>query len=752
MTTTTGSQNANQQPMMIVQKLHEQMAQRATLEAEVRRLQDELAASRAACEQMVRDRESALARQWESEKAALLASVTDSSVSAALGRAQADWDKDRSVLMSHWNQETELLTTIWKEEKAEWAHEKSALYDKHQRECALLRDELQRLHADETARLQQRVAEAERQRAHLAESEAALRVEAEHAATLARSARLAMDELRGTLAERWGAIVGEGRMPPGERAKLVAFVEATAGDMGIDTRQLSVSGSGAATAEAQRVASYVVACAMRKAHFEDRIGILERENAQMQARLREENARRRALHNALEEAKGNIRVLVRIRPPRALSGAGHIMSHQPHASGTQELAADPEHGVVRVSSVALGTRAFSFYGVLPDSASQDAVYAEIAPLVTSALDGYPVCIFAYGQTGSGKTFTMYGDETLGGASLYAPGRGLVPRTIEDVFQRLSDSAHVSVVHCSMAELYCDQVRDMLADLAPQTPITGHQLQKSSVATSSGALLSGLTVHFARSAQDVLALMAQGLARRQVHATAQNPASSRSHLLFFVTVEFELAATRAKLTSKLCFIDLAGSERIHKSHSQGERFREAQHINKSLSALGDVVAALSEKAAFVPYRNSKLTLLLQDVLGGSAKTVMLANVSPDASDVQESLSTLSFAARVRKVRNAPTARSIALPSSNAHAADEEQQQQQQQQQSSEDMDEYSGNENLVPSEAAEVRPTQWQRTPIAAQTGRPSSTPARTNASNMNLSNSGGSRTVTPRSRSTAKKQ
>jgi hypothetical protein len=283
------------------------------------------------------------------------------------------------------------------------------------------------------------------------------------------------------------------------------------------------------------------------------------------------------------------------------------------------------------------------------------VFEEVRPLVQSALDGYNVTFLAYGQTGSGKTFTMYGEPPL--------HRGVIPRMVEELFSVLQRSAISDArVHVSLVELYLDRFVDLFSpDIdEKRVPVSGYMGKPSTSVpgsdltlrqNSQGAFfLVGVRNIFASSANDVLNLLMEGTAKRQVHATAMNESSSRSHLIFSIELE------TSSFSSVITFVDLAGSERISKSHSTGERFKEAQHINKNLSSLGDVICALSSQGGtapsgtYIPYRNSKLTQLLQIALGGNSKTVLFANICPNEACVSETLSTLGFASRVKQIKN------------------------------------------------------------------------------------------------------
>eukprot|EP00759_Apiculatamorpha_spiralis_P031830 PhF_6_TR33593/c0_g1_i1/m.49041 len=368
------------------------------------------------------------------------------------------------------------------------------------------------------------------------------------------------------------------------------------------------------------------------------------------AQLQQETAIRKNLHNVLEDMKGNVRVILRMRPllPSELSPSEqqkHMIPLYQEEGSVETL----DETTVRVTTPTMGGKTYDFYRVLDNKAHQENVYDEIAPLMISALDGYNVCILAYGQTGSGKTYTILGDGT-------ANGRGVVQRSIEDLFDRLNhlDPEMRWKVSCSMIELYLDDVKDMLGN--QNEPV------KINLNPTNHGFAAGVKYVDVNTAAQAIELMQRGVSQRQVHATLMNPESSRSHTMFTMLIRIE-HGTKVK-TSKVVFVDLAGSERVSKSHSRGDRLKEAMQINKSLSALGDVISALSSRQpdtfsgpnssnSFVPYRNSKLTMLLQDCIGGNSKTLMCACVCPGtpwSTNLSETISTLNFASRVKNVRN------------------------------------------------------------------------------------------------------
>ncbi|NXK15598.1 CTK2 protein, partial [Herpetotheres cachinnans] len=231
----------------------------------------------------------------------------------------------------------------------------------------------------------------------------------------------------------------------------------------------------------------------------------------------------------------------------------------------------------------------------------------------SALDGYHVCIFAYGQTGSGKTYTMEGPDALDPET-----RGMIPRAVRQVFQGAQELAEKGWEYgftASFLEIYNESLRDLLAG----RPERGAELEIRRVSSASEELhVPNLRCVPVTSEEEVLGLLQTAAANRSVARTALNDRSSRSHCVFQLHIRGSNPARDLHCASVLSLVDLAGSERLDKSLSRGERLRETQAINTSLSTLGLVIMALSNKESHIPYRNSKLTYLLQNSLGGSAK--------------------------------------------------------------------------------------------------------------------------------------
>ncbi|CAK9185817.1 unnamed protein product [Ilex paraguariensis] len=338
----------------------------------------------------------------------------------------------------------------------------------------------------------------------------------------------------------------------------------------------------------------------------------------------------RKLYNQVQDLKGSIRVYCRVRP--FLSGQSNYLSAVDHI----------EEGTVTItvpSKCGKGRRSFHFNKVFGPSATQGEVFSDTQPLIRSVLDGYNVCIFAYGQTGSGKTYTMTGPRDLTEHS-----QGVNYRALSDLFllaeqRKNSFRYEVSV---QMMEIYNEQVRDLL--------VTDGLNKRLEIRNSSQTGLSVPDASLIRvtSTSDVIDLMNIGQRNRAVGATALNDRSSRSHSCLTVHVQGRDLTSGTVLRGCMHLVDLAGSERVDKSEVTGDRLKEAQHINRSLSALGDVISSLAQKNSHVPYRNSKLTQLLQDSLGGQAKTMMFVHISPEPDAVGETISTLKFAERVATV--------------------------------------------------------------------------------------------------------
>ena len=290
-------------------------------------------------------------------------------------------------------------------------------------------------------------------------------------------------------------------------------------------------------------------------------------------------------------------------------------------------------------------KTFAYDAVYDDSCSQQFIYDETAfPLVESVIQGYNGTIFAYGQTGCGKTFTMLGvpdDPKL---------MGIIPNSFKHIFSCISEAEHNQcfLVRCSYCEIYNEEIRDLL-NYDPNLKL---ELKESQ---DKGIYVKNLSMETVKSIQDIEKAMEKGNSHRITKATKMNERSSRSHAIFTIYIESsqEIQTKQTIKAGKLNLVDLAGSERQKKTGATGDCLKEAIKINLSLSALGNVISALVDgNVKHVPYRDSKLTKLLQDSLGGNTKTVMIAVVSPADYNFDESLSTLRYASRAKYIQNKP----------------------------------------------------------------------------------------------------
>lgn len=376
------------------------------------------------------------------------------------------------------------------------------------------------------------------------------------------------------------------------------------------------------------------------------------------SKYRRECKERKRLYNLLQELRGNIRVYCRVRPlseREAIEEAevieearatGGSRAAQLYASSAHNRAVGPIRfpGEDEISLIGeRATKTYEFDRVFDPDCTQEDVFRDIAPLTSSVLDGYNVCVFAYGQTGSGKTHTMIGSSR--------DDPGVAQRALCKLFETATEREgdYELSMKASAFEIYLEAIRDLLAPAAARQPGAPPQ-QKLEVhmAPGGGTFVPGLTAESVSSAHDVELLMERAQGNRATFSTNMNEHSSRSHSVLSVSCYAKNKLTGVSSMGKLHIIDLAGSERVKQSEASGERLAEAMAINKSLSALGDVIASLAAKEKHVPYRNSRLTHVLQDSLGGNSKVLMVVNVSATTSCSSETGCSLTFAQRVRAV--------------------------------------------------------------------------------------------------------
>lgn len=359
------------------------------------------------------------------------------------------------------------------------------------------------------------------------------------------------------------------------------------------------------------------------------ISTLQEEISALRTRQRLLDRRRREALDKLMDLKGSIRVFCRVRP----SISTYFKTKSPVTIEQQKIT---------VRSVGI-KKEFSVDRVFDQESTQEDVFQEVKPILRSALDRHNVCILAYGQTGTGKTYTMEGTN----------GKlGIVPRAIKELFSHASqDSSSTYSFSISMLEVYMGSLRDLLAPRQPLFRPTecNTTCNLSILATKSGAVeVEGLIDVAITDLKKANQWYCRGQRARSTSWTNVNDVSSRSHCLTRITIRRCGGVTEE--VSKLWLIDLGGSERLLKTGASGLTMDEGKAINLSLSALGDVIAALRRKRSHVPYRNSKLTQILSDSLGDGSKVLMVMHISPSEDDVGETVCSLSFAKRAKSIES------------------------------------------------------------------------------------------------------
>ena len=323
-----------------------------------------------------------------------------------------------------------------------------------------------------------------------------------------------------------------------------------------------------------------------------------------------------------------VKVAIRVRP---------MNNHEKEQNSTICVDVDTQNNTVSVSKN--DTKTFQFDYVYPMETTQRQIYDEVAfPIVDSIFQGYNGTIFAYGQTGCGKTFTMMG--VVDNPDL----KGIIPNAFSHIFGFIKTEGESKkfLVRCSFVEIYNEEVRDLL--VAKSTKLEIREDPKK------GTFVKDLSYVTLKDTQDIQKCLDRGNKNRHVGQTSMNDQSSRSHSLF--TVYLEIEENNKIRSGKLNLVDLAGSERVGKTNATGQTFDEGKKINLSLTALGSVIDALSFNRKHIPYKDSKLTRLLADSLGGNTKTVMFANISPASYNYDETVGTLRYASRAKLIKNAP----------------------------------------------------------------------------------------------------
>jgi len=381
--------------------------------------------------------------------------------------------------------------------------------------------------------------------------------------------------------------------------------------------------------------------AVLKARIEER----DRRILDLETQLLKLEHTRRLMHNRIQELRGNIRVFVRTRP------------FLPCDDGSKKSSITilPDGVSLSIVDMKANYFEFNFDKVFPLSSGQDSVFDEVSDFVQSALDGYHVCLFSYGQTGSGKTHTMQGS---GNGAM----RGIIPRAVEQILSQTESMKNQKwnfEMTASFLEIYNEYLRDLLVCMnEEQSSKSCSSTKKLTIRRNSSgkSYVEGLTQitictdHPERGMEGLKTVMTTASRSRSVASTRMNERSSRSHSVFILQLYGVNRDNGAVVEGTLNLCDLAGSERLSRSDagSNFKRLKETQAINKSLSCLGDVFNALANGSPHIPFRNSKLTFLLQDCLSGDGKALMFVNLSPTMESSNESLCSLRLAQRVNQV--------------------------------------------------------------------------------------------------------
>ncbi|KAF6176640.1 hypothetical protein GIB67_034502 [Kingdonia uniflora] len=400
-----------------------------------------------------------------------------------------------------------------------------------------------------------------------------------------------------------------------------------------------------------------------KKALEETIFNFKGEISGLRSKQRSLDEKRREALNSILDLKGSIRVFCRVRP---FLSSDRKRIREPISTGSEKV-------LVRLAG---SRKEFSLDKILAQEATQEDVFVEVEPILRSALDGHNICILAYGQTGTGKTFTMEGKRDR---------LGIVPRALKEIFCQASQDSSVSFTFSmSMLEVYMGSLRDLLTPKPSGRTYETAAKSNLNIQTHRNGFVEveGLTDLNVSDFTQASRLYTKGRHARSTSWTNVNEASSRSHCLTRINIGRSGEAIKGKVeVSKLWMVDLGGSERLLKTGATGQTLDEGKAINLSLSALGDVIAALKRKRGHVPYRqvlawcwalsfnfslsliilnaeiksvmiiaNSKLTQILQDTLGDGSKALMLVHISPCEEDVGETICTLNFAQRVRAVES------------------------------------------------------------------------------------------------------
>ena len=343
-----------------------------------------------------------------------------------------------------------------------------------------------------------------------------------------------------------------------------------------------------------------------------------------------------------QETSENIKVCLRIRPMNLQEKGRNDMNCIEPVSSNQLIFTNKNMRRSYTYNLVFG----------PETTQEDIFYnCSINRLIDSALDGYSVTIFAYGQTGSGKTYTIMGRDDSINEKILSNEKysGIMPKSINYIWKTVGSRQEKYYIKVSFLEIYNEQINDLLNIGNTNLQIRWDQRQ--------GFFVEGLLVIECKKPEDIVEVILQGAKNRKKGSHELNKDSSRSHsiLTVYIISEFQSQGENFKKYGKISFVDLAGSERLKETHSSGGMIKETGNINKSLFVLGKVISALTDKKSMnqhIPYRDSKLTMLLMDSIGGASKTLMIACVSPSATYSDETMSTLNYASRTMNIKNKP----------------------------------------------------------------------------------------------------
>eukprot|EP01062_Namystynia_karyoxenos_P013172 TRINITY_DN14745_c0_g2_i1.p1 TRINITY_DN14745_c0_g2~~TRINITY_DN14745_c0_g2_i1.p1 ORF type:complete len:1190 (+),score=353.65 TRINITY_DN14745_c0_g2_i1:156-3725(+) len=373
--------------------------------------------------------------------------------------------------------------------------------------------------------------------------------------------------------------------------------------------------------------------------LEGDMNMLANQKQELELGYKAERANARRLHNEIEDMKGKIRVYARTRPLNDLERSmakGQTCLSFPDEFSLVVRSPQPGH------RAQLQEREYVFDRTFPPESTQEEVFEDCQNLIQSAVNGFNVCVFAYGQTGSGKTWTLSGTDAEPGLARRAM------RELFDIKKRM-EKHHTLEISCYMVELYNDALHDLL--LPANAEPAKLAIKKDS---RDMVCVVGSTELPATTYDELFAIFVAGLDNRTTRTTRMNSASSRSHMVFSIRIHTTHKQEQSTTLGKLSICDLAGSERLAKTElTDKQGIAEAKAINSSLTALGNVISALSKQERHIPYRDNKLTQLMADSLGGNAKTLMFVNVSPSMYNVDETVSSLNYAARVKLITNQAT---------------------------------------------------------------------------------------------------